>query len=97
MRTRSARWLVAFVAFVGVVLALAIATIGPNTNVICGRGNLLERIAQKYPFAGGVIDGANASYCTVPSTGSWIVSGVVLVAFIFLALVVRRQADSVGV
>jgi hypothetical protein len=62
--------------------------------VICGQGNLLARIAQRVttPLGAGVVDGANGSFCTVPSTASWVVGGAVLLAFLALAFVVRRLA-----
>ena len=42
------------------------------------------------PLGAGAIEGPDGSYSVVPSTTAWILAGVVLVAFLALAVVVRR-------
>jgi hypothetical protein len=86
---------VAGIALAGIVSAVVAAAIGRNTTVICGRGNVLDRIAQwvTVPLGAGVIDGPTGSYCVVPSTTAWLLAGVVLVASCALAVTVRRLAS----
>jgi len=86
--------LVAAITIAGVILALAAASIGRNKLVICGRGTILERIAQSVTskLGAGVVDGAHGSYCTVPSTASWVLAGAILLAFVALALIVGHVA-----
>jgi hypothetical protein len=90
--------LVAGIALAGIVSAIAAASIGRSTLVICGRGNVLDRIAQSVTrlLGGGVIDGPRGSYCVVPSMAAWLLAAVVLVAFCALTLTVRRLVNDSG-
>jgi hypothetical protein len=82
------------IVLAGIVAAVVAAAAGPSTTVICGRGGLLDRIAQFATrfYGGGVIDGATANYCVVPSTAAWLLATVLLLAFCALAITVRRRA-----
>lgn len=68
------------------VLAAALAVagvavvVGPDRQVVCGDGHVLDRVAQRVArgFGGGHVDGPDASTCAVPSAASWAIAAVVL-------------------
>jgi hypothetical protein len=73
--------------------AAAAALLGPETEVVCGQGHALNRLAQKImqPLGAGHVDGPSATYCVVPSTAAWAMSLVALVAVLGLTLVIVRR------
>jgi hypothetical protein len=88
-------WLVpAAIVLGGLCLLAVVAALGPSETVVCGRGHVLNRLAQSISqrLGGGHIDGATASYCTVPATSAWIAATGVFLASVVLAVIVAGRA-----
>ena len=85
--------MIAGIVVAGLVGAVALAAMGPSTTVVCGRENLLDRLARRImqPLGAGHIDGATASYCVVPSTTAWLEALGVLVVSVLIAIMVSRR------
>jgi hypothetical protein len=62
----------------------------PSEDIVCGSGHMLDRVAESLSRAlgAGTIDGPASSTCTVPSTLSWLLAGIVL--FVFAVLAARQ-------
>lgn len=90
-RSSIAVWVVA--ALIAVVVAAFVAGLGPEAEVVCGRGDVLDRVAQAVmqPLGGGHIDSASASYCVVPSTTAWLMSALTLIGVLAVTFIVVRR------
>jgi len=94
MRSPRSGLVTAGIVVAGLVGAVAIAVMGPSTTVVCGEGNLLDRLARRImqQLGAGHIDGATASYCVVPSTTAWLEAlGVLVVSVLIASMVSRRR------
>jgi len=91
---RGRRILTGIVLVAALVAAAVVAGLGPESRVVCGRGHVLDRLAQAVmrPLGAGHIDGPAASLCVVPSTVAWTMAGITLLAAVSAwALAVRRR------
>jgi hypothetical protein len=79
-------------------LAAIVAGLGPQTEVVCGTGHVLNRVAQRImqPLGAGHIDGASATYRVVPSTAAWLMALFVLVAVLVVTYAFTRRAIPVS-
>jgi hypothetical protein len=95
---RPARTALLGILAVGIALLASgvVAALGPEAEVVCGRGHVLDRLAQAimHPLGAGHIDGASASFCAVPSTTAWPMAAAAFVAVAAseLFLLDRRRA-----
>lgn len=73
---------VAGIIVVSLVVAAVAAGLSGSREVVCGTGNVLDRIAQAVtqPLGAGHIDGPAATYCVVPSTSAWVMAAIVFAA-----------------
>lgn len=83
------------------VLAGVVAGLGPSDEVVCGTGDVLDRVAQALaqPLGAGHIDGPAATFCVVPSTGAWIMAAIAFVALsggCLLTIARLRRSHPVG-
>src|SRR3954451_10175455 len=65
----------------GLVVAGFVLVLGPSTEVVCGAGSLLDRLAPRapQPLGAGHIDGPLATLCTVPTFAAWLVALAALI------------------
>lgn len=84
---------VAGIIAVSLVVAAVIAGLGGSREVVCGTGNVLDRIAQAVtqPLGAGHVDGPAATYCVVPSTSAWVMAAIVFAAFTSASLVATAR------
>jgi hypothetical protein len=81
------------IVLAGLPGAVVAAALGPSTEVICGRGNVLDRLAQDVmrPLGAGHIDAAGGSLCVVPSTRAWFMAAAVLLASVLASILTVRK------
>jgi hypothetical protein len=75
------------------VAAALVAGLGPEHTVVCGRGSLLDRVAQALtqPLGAGHVDGPSASWCTVPTAGAWLLAVLAALAILEVTFLVARR------
>jgi hypothetical protein len=73
---------------VGAAAAVAVAALGRSEDIVCGTSHVLDRLADSVSGAmgAGAIDGPTASFCTVPSTSSWLMAGFLFLLAAVLAV-----------
>ena len=96
----------AIIWLTGIIAALTsgalIASVGPEAEVVCGTGHVLDRLVQAImrPLGAGHVDGAAASSCVVPSSAAWAMSAgalvLVLASTLLLARRLRARLPSAG-
>ena len=93
-------WPVAATLAGAVLLSAVTAGIGPEDHtVICGRGHILNRLAQAImePLGVGHIDGPVANYCVVPSTAAWLLAAAVFLSVVAVVFFVMGRPHNTPV
>lgn len=69
-RGSAINWLTGVIA--ALTSAALVASVGPEAEVVCGTGHVLDRLAQAImrPLGAGHVDGPAASSCVVPSSAA---------------------------
>jgi hypothetical protein len=94
VRRRSSRLVWVVGTLIAVVVAAFVAGLGPEAELVCGTGHVLDRVAQALmkPLGAGQIDGRSATYCIVPSTRAWLMSSLSLMVVVAVtSIFVRRR------
>jgi hypothetical protein len=80
-----------------IVLAVAVVSLGPSGEVVCGTGAPLDRLAQTVMsgLGGGHVDGPAATLCVVPTATAWVLGALVILGGSVVIIAASRHSRPV--